>query len=185
AVSPTGVRGLMQLTTGTAALMRVANREDPIQSIRGGAGYFRMLMDQLPEEDQAARPHLAGPGRLQPWHRPRARRPHPDQEEWRQSQPLDRRARLAAAADQAALVQPDPLRLCPRLRGHDLRRQHPHLLRHAGLPDRRADDRRESPGARGTGAAEGSAQHQFAAVVAETSAPLARLRERGWGRGFL
>ena len=50
AVSPTGVRGLMQLTTGTAAFMRVSNREDPVQSIRGGAGYFRMLMDQLPPE---------------------------------------------------------------------------------------------------------------------------------------
>lgn len=50
AVSPTGVRGLMQLTTGTAALMNVANREDPFQSIRGGAGYFRMLMEQLPPE---------------------------------------------------------------------------------------------------------------------------------------
>jgi len=52
AVSPTGVRGLMQLTMGTAALMRVANREDPIQSIRGGTAYFRMLMEQLPPEIQ-------------------------------------------------------------------------------------------------------------------------------------
>lgn len=50
AVSPTGVRGLMQLTTATAARMNVRNREDPFQSIRGGARYFRLLMDQLPPE---------------------------------------------------------------------------------------------------------------------------------------
>lgn len=52
AVSPTGVRGLMQLTMGTASFMKVSNREDPFQSIRGGAGYFHYLMDQLPEEIQ-------------------------------------------------------------------------------------------------------------------------------------
>jgi len=50
AVSFTGVRGLMQLTMATAAFMKVANREDPVQSIRGGAGYFRYLMEQLPPE---------------------------------------------------------------------------------------------------------------------------------------
>lgn len=50
AVSPTGVRGLMQLTTSTAQRMKIANREDPVQSIRGGAAYIRMLIDELPPE---------------------------------------------------------------------------------------------------------------------------------------
>ncbi|HSW15232.1 MAG TPA: membrane-bound lytic murein transglycosylase MltF [Solimonas sp.] len=52
AVSPTGVRGLMQLTMATASFMKLTNREDPVQSIRGGAGYFRYLMEQLPPEIQ-------------------------------------------------------------------------------------------------------------------------------------
>lgn len=38
--SPTGVRGLMMLTRVTAKQMKVANRLDPAQSIRGGAKYF-------------------------------------------------------------------------------------------------------------------------------------------------
>jgi membrane-bound lytic murein transglycosylase F len=52
ATSPTGVRGIMQLTHATASLMKIANREDPAQSIDGGARYFRMLLDQLPAEVQ-------------------------------------------------------------------------------------------------------------------------------------
>ena len=50
AVSPTGVRGLMMLTTGTAAHLHVADREDPKQSIDGGARYFRQTLDALPPE---------------------------------------------------------------------------------------------------------------------------------------
>lgn len=50
AVSPTGVRGIMQLTNDTAQRMGVANREDPLQSISGGARYYRMLLDKLPPE---------------------------------------------------------------------------------------------------------------------------------------
>ncbi len=52
ATSPTGVRGIMQLTNATASLMKIDNRDDPAQSIRGGAHYFRMLLDQLPAEVQ-------------------------------------------------------------------------------------------------------------------------------------
>jgi membrane-bound lytic murein transglycosylase F len=40
AKSPTGVRGLMMLTRVTAKQMKVTNRLDPAQSIRGGAKYF-------------------------------------------------------------------------------------------------------------------------------------------------
>lgn len=50
AVSPTGVRGIMQMTTATARQMGVQNREDPYQSIMGGSRYIRMLIDKLPEE---------------------------------------------------------------------------------------------------------------------------------------
>jgi membrane-bound lytic murein transglycosylase F len=50
AVSPTGVRGLMQLTTDTATHLNVANREDPAQSIEGGSRYFRQTLDALPPE---------------------------------------------------------------------------------------------------------------------------------------
>ncbi|MES0873798.1 membrane-bound lytic murein transglycosylase MltF [Sinimarinibacterium thermocellulolyticum] len=50
AVSPTGVRGIMQLTAATAQRMNVADREDPGQSILGGSRYLRLLLDQLPPE---------------------------------------------------------------------------------------------------------------------------------------
>lgn len=56
AVSPTGVRGLMQLTMQTAKFLQVSNREDPRQSIEGGARYIRGLIDrvdsQVPEPDR-------------------------------------------------------------------------------------------------------------------------------------
>ena len=48
AVSPTGVRGLMMLTMDTAERLDVKDREDPVQSIFGGAKYFRQLNDLLP-----------------------------------------------------------------------------------------------------------------------------------------
>ena len=50
AVSPTGVRGLMMLTRDTARYMKVKDRTDPAQSIDGGARYFRLLLDRLPDE---------------------------------------------------------------------------------------------------------------------------------------
>ncbi len=49
AVSPTGVRGLMMLTTATASELGVEQRADPVQSIRGGALYFSRLLQRLPE----------------------------------------------------------------------------------------------------------------------------------------
>lgn len=48
AVSYTGVRGIMMLTTDTAQHMDVSDREDPGQSIRGGARYFVQTLKQLP-----------------------------------------------------------------------------------------------------------------------------------------
>ena len=50
AVSPTGVRGLMMLTEDTAAELKVKRREDPEQSIDGGARYIRQTLAALPAE---------------------------------------------------------------------------------------------------------------------------------------
>jgi membrane-bound lytic murein transglycosylase F len=49
AVSPTGVRGLMMLTEKTAQMMQVDTRDDPRESIIGGARYFRRVLDKFPE----------------------------------------------------------------------------------------------------------------------------------------
>ncbi len=50
AVSPTGVRGLMMLTTNTAKLMKISDRKDPLQSIQGGAGYLASIRARLNED---------------------------------------------------------------------------------------------------------------------------------------
>lgn len=49
AVSPTGVRGVMMLTMSTAEQVGVADREDPEESIRGGAAYLASLYPRIPE----------------------------------------------------------------------------------------------------------------------------------------
>lgn len=50
ATSKTGVRGLMQLTSGTARLLGV-NRLDPKDSIKGGAKYLKMIWDAFEEQN--------------------------------------------------------------------------------------------------------------------------------------
>jgi membrane-bound lytic murein transglycosylase F len=50
AVSFTGVRGLMQITEKTAEHIGITDREDPVESIRGGAYYLRYLYDKTSEE---------------------------------------------------------------------------------------------------------------------------------------
>jgi membrane-bound lytic murein transglycosylase F len=50
AVSPTGVRGLMQITMDTAEYLRIRDRLDPIQSIYGAARYLQQLHERLPPE---------------------------------------------------------------------------------------------------------------------------------------
>ncbi len=47
--SHTGVRGLMMLTQKTAKAMGVKDRENPQQSIYGGAKYLRLLLERLPQ----------------------------------------------------------------------------------------------------------------------------------------
>lgn len=69
-VSPTGVTGLMMLTQGTAKEMGVADRTDPVQSIQGGAQYFKLMLTQyksIPNPDQiwfALAAYNMGPGAL-------------------------------------------------------------------------------------------------------------------------
>ncbi|MHA7816084.1 MAG: membrane-bound lytic murein transglycosylase MltF [Pseudohaliea sp.] len=48
AISPTGVRGMMMLTRATARELGVPDRRDPLQSLRGGARYFKDLRRRLP-----------------------------------------------------------------------------------------------------------------------------------------
>jgi membrane-bound lytic murein transglycosylase F len=48
--SPTGVRGLMMLTQNTAKAMGVAQRTDPMQSIKGGAKYLDKMLKRIPED---------------------------------------------------------------------------------------------------------------------------------------
>ena len=50
AKSPTGVRGLMMLTLATAKQMKVKNRLDPAQSIRGGSKYIARVLKRVPEQ---------------------------------------------------------------------------------------------------------------------------------------
>lgn len=56
AVSPTGVRGIMMLTRATADYVGIQDREDPAQSIAGGAAFFGRLKerigDTVPEPDR-------------------------------------------------------------------------------------------------------------------------------------
>lgn len=49
AKSPTGVRGLMMLTQNTAKMVKIKNRLDPEQSIKGGAIYFKRVLKKIPE----------------------------------------------------------------------------------------------------------------------------------------
>ena len=46
--SPTGVRGMMMLTRATAEELNVEDRLDPLQSLRGGARYYKKLYSRLP-----------------------------------------------------------------------------------------------------------------------------------------
>ncbi len=49
AVSPTGVRGIMMLTTRTASMLGVEDRTDPEQSIHGGAEYLVYVGKKIPQ----------------------------------------------------------------------------------------------------------------------------------------
>jgi len=50
--SPTGVKGLMMLTSGTAQELGIKDRTDPVQSIKGGALYFKQRYKKIAERVQ-------------------------------------------------------------------------------------------------------------------------------------
>ena len=50
AVSPTGVKGIMMLTMATADYLGVKDREDPVESIRGGASFYNKIWKKFPEQ---------------------------------------------------------------------------------------------------------------------------------------
>ncbi len=52
AVSPTGVRGIMQITQQTARFLKISDRTDPSEAIAGAARYLRSLHGRLPESIQ-------------------------------------------------------------------------------------------------------------------------------------
>ncbi len=49
AKSPTGVRGFMMLTQSTAREMKIKNRLNPFDSIKGGSQYFKKMLARIPE----------------------------------------------------------------------------------------------------------------------------------------
>ena len=57
AVSPTGVKGIMMLTRGTAKQLKIKNRKDPEESIMGGARYLKVVEKKIPKR-------IAEPDRL-------------------------------------------------------------------------------------------------------------------------
>ncbi len=66
AVSNKGARGLMQLIPETARLMRVNDPFDPMQNIRGGSNYLRLMLDQFNGNlDLAIAAYNAGPTAVQ------------------------------------------------------------------------------------------------------------------------
>ena len=70
-VSPTGVRGVMMLTSSTAKAMGVQDRTNPTQSIQGGAKYFDLMLkefDHIPYPDRnwyALVAYNMGPGAVE------------------------------------------------------------------------------------------------------------------------
>jgi membrane-bound lytic murein transglycosylase F len=114
ATSPTGVRGLMMLTSETADRMQLSDRLDAHQSILAGAQYLQELKDSLPAPRERTRSHLARTRRVQ--HRPRSsrRRAHLDAAARRQSRSVGGCEKIAASAHAVRLLQHAQAWLLPR-----------------------------------------------------------------------
>lgn len=89
AVSPTGVRGIMMLTSDTAKQLGVVDRTDEKESIFGGARYFAQIKARLPEQVEepdrtwfALAAYNVGPGHLEDV-RVLARRAGANPDRWR------------------------------------------------------------------------------------------------------
>jgi hypothetical protein len=64
AVSPTGAKGLMQLTSGTAKAMGVQDPMNPQQNVDGGTKYFSQLLHQYNDPKLAFAAYYSGPGAI-------------------------------------------------------------------------------------------------------------------------
>ncbi|MBF0142176.1 MAG: lytic transglycosylase domain-containing protein [Magnetococcales bacterium] len=65
AVSPKGAVGLTQLMPGTARDLGVGNRFNPEENLRGGARYFRQMLDRFSRLELALAAYNAGPGSVE------------------------------------------------------------------------------------------------------------------------
>ncbi|MBT8422563.1 MAG: membrane-bound lytic murein transglycosylase MltF, partial [Gammaproteobacteria bacterium] len=87
AVSPTGVRGMMMLTSATAGGLGVQDRHDAAESVAAGAQYFRNIynrLEDIPDPDRtwfALAAYNVGYGHLQDARR-LARRRNKDPDSW-------------------------------------------------------------------------------------------------------
>ena len=133
--SHTGVRGMMMLTGATASELGVEDRTDPLQSLRGGARFFKNLLRRLPSDIEepdrtflalAAYNHRHGPfGGCSHHNSAGGRRPPPV-------------ARCAGASAQTAKPQSfsyDEIRFCSGRTSGVLCRQHPPLRGITILPE--------------------------------------------------
>ena len=130
ATSPTGVRGMMMLTSNTADRLGVKDRLDARQSILAGAQVFRGPARFAARPHRGTRPHLDGARGLQPGARPPRGRTRSDATHGHESRRLDRHQEGAAAAVALGLLHHAEARLRARRRGDGADRERPHLLRH-------------------------------------------------------
>jgi hypothetical protein len=141
AISPTGVRGMMMLTTHTADMMEVGDRHDARSSILGGAHYYERVRGKVPERIREPRPLLACRRLVQLGLRASRGRAHPHSVARRGSRQVGRSPRAPAVAERQGLVQPRTARVRARAdRGHVRRKRAP-LLRnpHVARQSRDAD----------------------------------------------